>query len=161
MAFDPIGLLWAFADEGVRHVMIGGMASTVHGSPTVTGDLDICPERSRANLERLATVLQQIHSRRRGAPPDVPFILDGATLLAGDSFTFTTDLGDVDVLGTPSGTGGYEDLRAGAEEVAIDGLVVPVASIDDLMRMKRAAGRRKDLIELEVLGALRDEREGT
>jgi hypothetical protein len=159
MAFDPIGVLWALADEGVRHVMIGGMAATVHGSPTVTGDLDICPERSRANLDRLATVLRQLHARLRGAPDDVPFILDGTTLLAGDSFTFITDLGDVDVLGTPSGTGGYEDLRAGAEDVAIDGLVVAVASLDDLMRMKRAAGRPKDRIELEVLGALRDERD--
>ncbi|MEY2474944.1 MAG: hypothetical protein QOG87_259 [Actinomycetota bacterium] len=160
MAFDPVGVLWALADEGARHVMIGGMAATVHGSPTVTGDLDICPERSRANLDRLATVLQNLHARLRGEPADVPFLLDGATLVAGDSFTFTTDLGDVDVLGTPSGTGGYDDLRAGADEVVIDGLVVQVASLDDLMRMKRAAGRPKDRIELEVLGALRDERDG-
>jgi hypothetical protein len=159
MAFDPLGVLWALSDEGVRHVMIGGMAATVHGSPTVTGDLDICPERSRANLERLATVLQQLHARLRGAPPDVPFLLDATTLLARDSFTFTTDLGNVDVLGTPSGTAGYEDLRAGAEEVLIDGLLVQVTSLEDLMRMKRAAGRPKDRIELEVLGALRDERE--
>jgi hypothetical protein len=48
-------------------------------------------------------------------------------LLARDSFTFTTDLGDVDILGTPSGTRGYDDLRPGAEEVDIDGLIVPVA----------------------------------
>jgi hypothetical protein len=39
----------------------------------------------------------------------------------------------------------------------IGGVTVKVASIDDLIRMKRAAGRPKDLIELEVLGALRDE----
>jgi hypothetical protein len=41
-------------------------------------------------------------------------------------------------------------------EIAM-GLTVLVASVDDLIRMKRAAGRPKDLIEVEVLGALRDE----
>jgi hypothetical protein len=41
-------------------------------------------------------------------------------------------------------------------ELAQD-LEVPVASLDDLIRMKRAAGRPKDRIELEILGALRDE----
>jgi hypothetical protein len=90
----------------------------------------------------------------------VPFLLDAATLRAGDSFTFVTDLGDVDFLGTPSGTGGYDDLRPGAETIDIEGVEVLVSSLDDLMRMKRAAGRRKDLVELEILGALRDERDG-
>lgn len=160
MAFEPLRVLQDLTDGGVRFVVIGGIAATIHGSPTVTGDLDVCPERSLANLERLAAVLASLHARLRGAPEDVPFLLDGRTLLAGDSFTFVTDAGDVDVLGTPSGTGGYDDLRAGAEEVDLDGLVVPVTSIEDLMRMKRAAGRPKDRIELEVLGALRDERGG-
>lgn len=159
MAFDPVAVLQALVDGGVRFVVIGGIAGAIHGSPTVTGDLDVCPERSDANLERLAAVLRDLNARLRGAPADVPFILDGRTLHAGDHFTFTTDLGDVDCLGTPSGTAGYDDLRAGAEAVDLDGFVVPVASLEDLMRMKRAAGRPKDRIELEVLGALRDERD--
>jgi hypothetical protein len=87
----------------------------------------------------------------------LPFQLDARTLLAGDSFTFVTDAGDFDLLGTPEGTGGYEDLARTAVKTDLDGLVVLVASIDDLIRMKKAAGRPKDLIELEVLGALRDE----
>jgi len=39
----------------------------------------------------------------------------------------------------------------------VDGLTVRVASIEDLIRMKRAAGRPKDLIALEWLAAVRDE----
>jgi hypothetical protein len=160
MAFDPVAVLSRLEDAGVRYVVIGGIAATIHGSPTVTGDLDICYERSEASLERLAGVLRDIHARLRGAPDDVTFLLDAATLRAGDGFTFTTDLGDVDILGTPSGTAGYDDLRPGAELVDVGGIAVPVASLEDLMRMKRAAGRAKDRIELEVLGALRDERAG-
>ena len=45
----------------------------------------------------------------------------------------------------------------GSQEVDLGGFTIRVASIDDLIRMKRAAGRPKDLIEVEVLGALRDE----
>lgn len=72
--------------------------------------------------------------------------------------TFDTDFGALDILATPSGTSGFEDLAANAVEVELGGgLVVPVASLDDLIRMKRAAGRPKDRVELEILGALRDE----
>jgi hypothetical protein len=83
--------------------------------------------------------------------------LDARTLAAGDAFTFTTDLGDFDILGTPSGTTGYDDLIRSAEVLDIGGRTVNVASIDDLIRMKRSAGRPKDLIEIEILGALREE----
>jgi hypothetical protein len=44
-----------------------------------------------------------------------------------------------------------------APRCELDGLTVLVASIEDLIRMKRAAGRPKDLIEVEVLGALQAE----
>jgi hypothetical protein len=62
------------------------------------------------------------------------------------------------VLGTPAGTGGFQDLAANAVATEMgDRLTVPVASLDDLIRMKRAAGCPKDRVELEILGALRDE----
>ena len=145
------------SDHGVRYVVIGGIAGATHGSPSVTQDLDVCYERSPENLERLAAALGSIHARLRGADDDVPFSLDAKTLAAGDHFTFTTDLGDLDCLGIPAGTLGYDDLMRSAVDIDLDGLVVAVASIDDLIRMKRAAGRPRDLAELEILGALREE----
>jgi hypothetical protein len=60
-------------------------------------------------------------------------------------------------FGTPSGTNGFADLDASATEEDLDGLTVRVASIDDLIRMKLAAGRPQDLIAVEWLSALRDE----
>jgi len=78
----------------------------------------------------------------------------------GDTFTFKTDGGDLDCLGTPSGTGGYSDLLPHASEFEIEpGLRLMVASIDDLIRMKRAAGRPKDRIAVEILTALKEEHE--
>jgi hypothetical protein len=156
--FDPVGILRLFQARGVRFVLIGGLAAKAHGSPTLTVDIDICYARDSDNLERLAAALRELGSVLRGAPAELPFRLDARTLRLGDTFTFVTDLGDLDVLGTPSGVNGFDELIANAQELELDeGLVVPVASLDDLIRMKRAAGRAKDRIELEVLGALRDE----
>jgi hypothetical protein len=156
-AFDPLKALRTLDRFGVRFVLIGGLGARLHGSPSVTNDLDICYERSGDNLERLSEALRSLDAHIRGAPSDVPFLLDAKTLTAGDHFTFTTTAGNLDILGSPSGVEGFDDLVHGAETMDLDGLAVPVASIDDLIAMKRAAGRPKDLIEVEVLGALRDE----
>ncbi|HXX61648.1 MAG TPA: hypothetical protein VEI48_10205, partial [Candidatus Sulfotelmatobacter sp.] len=102
-------------------------------------------------------VLRGLGARLRGVTDAVPFRLDARALAAGDAFTFSTDAGDLDIIATPAGTAGYHDLSRTAATIDLDGMRVQVASIDDLMRMKLAAGRPKDLIELEVLGALRDE----
>jgi len=158
VAFDPLGLLRVLHEEGVEFLVVGGFAGRVWGSPTITNDLDICYSRQRDNLRRLAQALQRLHARLRGAPPDLPFLLDERTLALGDSFTFETDFGPLDCLGTPSGTTGYPDLVAHAQtfELSKD-LSAAFTSLPDLMRMKRAAGRPKDLIELQVLAAVQEE----
>ncbi len=83
--------------------------------------------------------------------------LDARTLSKTDAFTFTTDLGWIDILATPAGTEGYDDLARTAEIFQLFGYRVLIAAVDDLIRMKRAAGRPKDLLAIEELGALRQE----
>jgi hypothetical protein len=156
-AFDPLRALQALDVHGVRFIVIGAFAGRLLGSPTVTRDLDICYARDRANLEALAAALQDLHARLRGVVDDLPFRLDARSLAAGDAFTFITDAGDLDVMATPAGTAGYDELARTSEQTDLGGLHVRVASIDSLIRMKRAAGRPKDLIEVEILAALRDE----
>jgi hypothetical protein len=155
--FAPRPALRMLVDHGVRFVLIGGLAARQRGSPSITNDLDVCYDRAQDNLERLATALAAMHAGLRGVDEDVPFILDARTLRNGDSFTFDTDFGALDVLATPSGTSGYADLVAAAEPMDLGGVTVDVVSIDDLIRMKRAAGRGKDRVEVEILLALRDE----
>jgi hypothetical protein len=156
-AFDPLTALRMLHDGGVRFVLIGGLAGRQHGSTTVTNDLDICYDRAPDNLERLASVLTAVRAWPRLVDRDVPFVLDARALRNGDTFTFDTDLGPLDVLATPSGTSGYVDLVAGAAPVDLGGFEVMLVALDDLIRMKRAAARPKDRVEVEILLALRDE----
>lgn len=157
MEFDPRRALGVLTRHRVDFVVIGGIAASLHGSPMVTHDLDICYARDRENLERLASALRELGARLRGAPDDVPFILDAKTLRMGDHFTFSTEAGALDCLGTPSGVSGFEEIAKNAVTYDLEGLRVRVTSLDDLMRMKAAAGRPKDRIALENLGALREE----
>ena len=64
---------------------------------------------------------------------------------------------DLDILGTPSGSGGYEALARNATELDLGEVRVWVAAIEDLIAMKRASGRARDLAHLDVLTALREE----
>ena len=159
-AFDPLAALTALIEAGVQFVLIGGVAARLHGSPSLTRDVDICHRRDADNLERLASVLTSLHARLRGVDDEVPFVPDARTLHAGGSFTFATDVGDVDILAMPAGVSGYDELAASADRVDLDGITVLLATIDDLICMKRAAGRAKDRAEVEILSALRDERDG-
>ncbi len=157
---DFFGVLEVLIRREVQFVLIGGLAARLHGSPTVTVDVDICPARDTDNLERLAGALREMDAQLRSVNETVPFTLDVKTLEGSLNLTLMTSRGALDVLGEPAGTQGYEELAANAIVLDVEGLPLKVASLDDLMRMKEASGRPKDRIELEVLGALRDELEG-
>jgi hypothetical protein len=156
-AFLPTKILETLGRHKVSFVVIGGLAARAHGSPTLTEDLDICYERSRSNYLALASALRELGATLRGVDPGLPVQFDAKTIELGDSFTLRTTAGNLDLLGTPSGTTGFADLVRKAVDVPVGPSVVKVTALDDLIRMKRAAGRAKDRIELEILGALRDE----
>jgi hypothetical protein len=155
--FDPEQVLETLLRHRVRFVVIGGIAGRLLGSPTLTNDLDICYARDRKNLSALSAALLELEATLRGAPEGLPFRPDVPTLEAGDHFTFTTNAGNFDCVGTPAGSGGFQDLIAGATIMSIGQMSVPIVALEDLIRMKEAAGRPKDRIELEILAALKEE----
>lgn len=160
--FDPEAMLSSLADHQVRFVLIGGMAAVLHGDVGVTVDIDVVPDRSADNLERLASALRDLGARIRteGEPEGLPFDCSAAFFanLSPDSIVnMTTDAGDLDVTFCPSGTQGFSDLSRDAVEVeAADRLHILVASLEDVIRSKEAAGREKDRLALPRLRRLRD-----
>ena len=156
-AFDPLRTLTVLKAHRVRFIVIGAFAGRLWGSPSVTNDLDICYAWDPANLTALASALRELRASLRGVSDAIPFRLDAQSLKAGDHFTFATDAGNFDCLGFPAGSGGFAQLARAAEDLDLGRVKAWVASLEDLIRMKRASGRPKDLIEVEVFCALRDE----
>jgi hypothetical protein len=146
----------AFARHEVEFIIVGDVALYLYGSAYVTLVLDICYNRRRDNLERLAAALAPYHPRPRGLPPDLPFRWDEQTLQSGTNFTLTTDLGDIDLLGEVAGVGSYADALAASVIMTFYGIDCRMLSLDALIAAKRAAGRPKDLLALPELEALRE-----
>lgn len=149
----PLRLLGEYR---VDCVIVGGVAAAIHGSSLLTSDLDVCYSREAANLFRLAEALQSVHARLRNAPEGLPFILDADTLKRGLNFTFTTDIGDLDLLGEVPGIGHYEAVLTDSLTVELFGYRFAVMDIGKLILAKRAAGRPKDLVALPELEAIQE-----
>jgi hypothetical protein len=154
----PTVLLRRLAAAEVDFVVVGGVAVVVQALPRFTRDLDVCYSTDAANLERMAAVLSDIGARLRGVDEDLPFVPDARLLRQTQILTLTTAEGELDLLVDPAGAPPYATLRARADDIDLDGLTIRVASIGDLLAMKRAAGRPQDLIDVEALEIARRRR---
>ena len=135
-------------------MLIGGLAAVLHGSATLTQDVDICFARDEGNLQALAKALGELGAKLRGVGEPVPFVPDERTLGQSELLTLDTSAGPLDLVALPPGAPAYEVLRRRAERLDLGAFSVSVASVDDLIAMKRAAGRPKDLLAIEELEAI-------
>jgi hypothetical protein len=158
-ALQPQELFATLSRHQVDYVLIGGLAATLHGSSALTNDADICPDPSPENLQRLSLALRDLRARVRteAEPEGVRFSADAAFLRRAEFLNLTTRYGDFDIAFHPAGSRGYDDLATSASELDIDGTVVRVASLADIIRSKEVANRPKDRATLPVLYALQDE----
>jgi hypothetical protein len=148
--------LRALFDAGVEFVLIGGAAMQMRGSAHLTEDLHFCYARSAKNLERLARAMAPHHPRLRGAPENLPFRFDAATIKRGLNFALMTDLGALDFLGEVAGGGGYEAVKKNSDVMAIFEMDCLILSLEGLIRAKKAAGRDRDLEVIPELEGLLD-----
>jgi hypothetical protein len=158
--FRPSELVRLLSEADVDYVVVGGVAVVVQAHARFTDDLDICYATDRANLSRLGGVLVELGATLRGIEVDVPFVPEGRTLRGTQILCLNTPYGGLDLLAQPEGAPRYERLRSRAEVVEIGGVEVPVASVDDMIAMKRAAGRPQDLIDVDALEIARRRRRG-
>jgi hypothetical protein len=159
MTPDLTGLLRILSVGGVRYIVIGGVAASLHGALRTTLDLDVVYARDLENVRRLVAALAPYNPYLRGAPAGLPFHLDVDTINRGLNFTLTTRLGDLDLLGEVTGGGGFEQLMPSAEPMTIEGHECWLVSLPKLIALKRAAGRPKDREALAELEALVEERD--
>lgn len=151
--FDPESMLGVLAEHGVEFVVVGGIAVRGHGTTRTTEDLDIMARANLANLARLAEALHDLHAKARGTAHHID-LTDPLLLARAPGIYVTTRYGNLDIM-KPEHTKGapstYDKLREGALVIELAGSEIPVAGRDDLIRMKKAAGRDQDRRDIAAL----------
>lgn len=148
------GLIEVLARHGVDYVVIGGVATQVHGHRRTTMDLDLTPDPDPENLARLGAALAELEAR----PVEAAF--ESAEISAADPERLAvaaivppllTRHGQLHILKEPKGGRAFDELQEAALVVELNGVEVAIVSLDDLIRMKRAAGRPRDLDDIAAL----------
>ncbi len=156
--FDARKMFRVLADRKVEYVTIGGIAVQAHGGQRTTRDLDIAIAISSENVGRLAAALSDLDARVLAPDGRRSRAVPSAALLgSGDQWHLVSRHGRLDVMTPPLHLGTFEQLHARAHRVPLGDLTVPIASREDLLKMKRAAGRPQDLADVRLLESL-DER---
>jgi hypothetical protein len=161
--FSPAEIVEVLARHRAQYVLVGGLGARAYGALRTTQDLDLCPEWSEANLDRLAAALTELRAALSIGPHEtlpVPLI-DGQLLSGMQIGNWQTRAGRVDVLRSiPSGEDAeadYGQLVVTAKRGHAWGHEVLVASLPDIVRSKRIAGRPKDIEALPELDQLLDD----
>ncbi len=148
-------LLERLREADIDFVLVGGLAVNAWGYLRATRDVDLVPDPSRENLDRLDDLLVGLGGRVEVGDRLLDSNAIKTFLRTGDRTLVLTDLGRIDVLQGLPQVPRFSALDERATEVDIDGLVVKVCSLDDLLAMKRASDRPRDRDDLEALEAAR------
>lgn len=151
-ATDPLRVFETLNRHDVDYAVIGGVAVIAWGHTRNTRDVDIVARLDAANLERLAVALAELGARLSGVDAHLLDVkLDAQTLGNGANFTMETDAGGLDFCSNVPGGAPYQELRERTVTVDVAGVAIRIVGLDDLIRMKLAAGRPQDLEDVAVL----------
>lgn len=153
---NPAQVFAALERHGVEYVTIGGVAVQAHGHTRTTKDVDILTAPGRENLVRLGAALAELGAHLKGVdahllPIDPTSAVD---LERGANFKLATTAGGLDVWTDAAelkGSPPWPEIRSRAVSVQVAGTTVWIVGLDDLVRLKRAAGREVDLNDIAVL----------
>ncbi len=154
---ELLHIFGALNEAGARYLVVGGVAVVLHGYPRFTADLDLIVALEPENAKRALSALERIGFRPR-APVAISAFADAAQrklwidekgLTVFSLWNPATPLTEVDLFVTEPFP--FDDAFARAYVAEVDGVQIYVASIDDLIALKRTAGRPKDLEDIRVL----------
>jgi hypothetical protein len=150
---DPQRIFATLERHGVDFTVIGGFAVIAHGHVRATKDVDVLAAQDKENLRRLAAAFAELGARLRGVDahllPVDPTNPDD--LGNGANWTLETDAGWLDYMSEIPGGLPYDEIRAGSTVIEIRGVRLRVVGLAHLVRLKRAAGRPRDLADIAAL----------
>ncbi len=157
----------ALHDAGARYVVVGGLATVLHGYARLTADIDLVVDLEPDEADKAMRALEGLGLRPR-APVQARDFAD-----AGKRRQWVEDKGmqvfslwdpaepllEVDVFVTHPIP--FDELWGRSEEIALDQVPIRIASIPDLIALKRLAGRPQDVQDIEALEAILERKRGS
>lgn len=161
MASNFLEILSQLHDRHVDFVIVGGVAAALHGGSRVTFDLDVVPSLAPDSWMAAVDMLWALGARPRIPEPlerirDVENVRRWQLEKGMLALNFRTPDGitEVDLLVSESHQ--FDGLRQRAVKITIDHRTFFVASIDDLIAMKKQAGRPQDLLDIAQLQDIKE-----
>jgi len=145
-----------FRKKQIKYVIVGGIALNLLGSLRSTADMDILVEMSEDNLKKALSILKK-HGYRVKSHIDPMGILDSKTRqewikkkhMQALNFYKDGKLKEVDIIiGSPIT---FEKAEKTAIKIKSGNIILPVVSVDNLIKMKKRAGRAIDKLDIEEL----------
>ena len=133
-------LLVAINKESLEVVMVGNAAAALQGAPVTTLDVDFIIRDSETNLRKLKAISENL-----GASLNRPFEP------ASNMMRMMNHEIQADFLFRMDGINSFESIRSRASNIQVGSVTTNVASLEDIIRSKKAAGRDKDLASLPIL----------
>ena len=166
MAIHPIEqVLVELNSEGVRYLVVGGVAVVLHGHLRTTADLDLVLALTPENVRRAIIALERLGFRPRAPVPAMDFVDPDkrAVWLRDKGLTafslWSEQIAGIEVDLFVEEPFDFEQAYVRAVRVNLDTTWTIVASLDDLIALKRASGRPLDLADVEALEAIAGRRE--
>ena len=149
-------ILNALHDRHVEFVIVGGVATALHGGSRVTFDLDLVPSLTPASWQAAVDLLWSLGARPRIPEPierirDIGHVRRWRREKGMLALNFRTTDGSMEVDLLVGESDAFDELRQRAVEVTVGQRTFFVASIDDLISMKQRAGRPQDLLDIAEL----------
>lgn len=148
-------LINKLSESGVDFILIGGLAASAYGSTYVTHDLDVCAVLTPENIQKLRSILEELHPKHRMMIPKKSFLEIPENLEGINNLYLSTDAGVLDLISNVVGVGDFTEVRKSAIEISVFGNKCKVISLDDLIKCKKTLKRPKDLLVATELEAIR------
>jgi len=149
--------------QKVQYIVVGGVAVSLHGYPRFTGDLDILLLLDEKNLEKMDKAMKKLKYAER-LPVSILELKDKKQVKKWlkeknlKAFSFTPPINNllqINVITEESLK--FEKFAKNKTIKRMDNTKIPVIHIDDLIKMKKTANRRKDMDDLEALIQLKND----
>lgn len=160
---DYLGIFKAFNEKDIKYIVVGGVAVNLHGIPRMTYDIDILIDMSDSNIEQFLNLMKEW-----GFKPRVPVPIDdfacenkrndwvkNKNMKAFTFINYDWAISEIDVI--MESPLDYSKAIINSIKLTVHDVIIPVVSINDLIKMKKGTGRIHDQIDIEYLEKIKDE----